>query len=199
MGNILKGADTRERILDSADRLLAHYGYAKMTVDDLAEEAGIGKGTVYLYFASKEAVALAHVDRIVERTLAEMYCIAASKKPALLRVRKMLFARVLVRFSAVRNYSKSLDELLAGIRGKLLERRVRHFQMEARLFAEVLREGSKRKEFRAINVQKTADAILWATNSLLPYSLTRAEFRNRARVEARLGQVVRLVTQGLEA
>src|SRR5437763_1237801 len=41
------------RILDAADRLLARYGYQKMTVDDLAREAGIGKGTVYLSFPGK--------------------------------------------------------------------------------------------------------------------------------------------------
>ena len=34
----------REIILDAADRLLARYGYKKMTMDDLAQEVGIGKG-----------------------------------------------------------------------------------------------------------------------------------------------------------
>ena len=35
--------DTEELILDAADRLLARYGYRKMTIDDLAAEVGIGK------------------------------------------------------------------------------------------------------------------------------------------------------------
>ena len=38
-----------------------------MTIDDLAREVGIGKGTVYLYFPSKEEIALSHIDRIIER------------------------------------------------------------------------------------------------------------------------------------
>ncbi len=35
----------RDKILDATERLLARYGYAKMTVEDIAREAGIGKGT----------------------------------------------------------------------------------------------------------------------------------------------------------
>ena len=51
--------ELRDVILDAMERLLARYGYKKTTMDDLAREAGIGKGTTYLHFPSKEEVALA--------------------------------------------------------------------------------------------------------------------------------------------
>lgn len=41
---------TRDRILDAAERLLGRFGYRKMTVEDIAVEARIGNGTVYLSF-----------------------------------------------------------------------------------------------------------------------------------------------------
>lgn len=48
-------ADQREeRILDAAARLIAHYGYDKTTVSDIAKEAGVSKGAVYLHFKSKD-------------------------------------------------------------------------------------------------------------------------------------------------
>jgi AcrR family transcriptional regulator len=59
--------DVREAILDATERLLARYGYRKMTVEDIAREVGIGKGSIYLHFSSKEEVVLSHVDRIVQR------------------------------------------------------------------------------------------------------------------------------------
>jgi TetR/AcrR family acrAB operon transcriptional repressor len=46
--------DREERILRAASNLIAHYGYDKTTVSDIAREAGISKGAVYLHFASKE-------------------------------------------------------------------------------------------------------------------------------------------------
>ncbi len=54
----------REAILDAVGRLLLKYGYRKMTVEDIAREAGIGKGSVYLHFPSKEEVALGWFDRV---------------------------------------------------------------------------------------------------------------------------------------
>lgn len=41
-------------ILDAARRVFAHSGFNQVTVDEIAEEAGVAKGTVYLYFPSKQ-------------------------------------------------------------------------------------------------------------------------------------------------
>ena len=46
----------RERLLDAAADLFVRHGFDKTTVADVAREAGIGKGSVYLHFDSKEAV-----------------------------------------------------------------------------------------------------------------------------------------------
>ncbi|NIH86849.1 TetR family transcriptional regulator [Amycolatopsis granulosa] len=43
-----------ERILDVAGGLLLRWGYQKVTIDDVAERAGIGKGTVYLHWKSRQ-------------------------------------------------------------------------------------------------------------------------------------------------
>src|SRR4030088_1373192 len=42
-----------ERLLDAAARLLVRWGYRKTTIDDVAREAGVGKGTVYLHWNDK--------------------------------------------------------------------------------------------------------------------------------------------------
>ena len=68
-----------EKILDAADRLLARFGYRKMTVEDLAKEAGIGKGTVYLSFDAKPDIALACIDRMVARLLARLEAITTQR------------------------------------------------------------------------------------------------------------------------
>ncbi len=44
-----------QRILDAAANLIAHYGYDKTTVDDIARAAGVSKGAIYLHYRSKEA------------------------------------------------------------------------------------------------------------------------------------------------
>ena len=46
--------EREQRILDVAADLFIHYSYDKTTVDDIAREAGISKGTLYLHFESKD-------------------------------------------------------------------------------------------------------------------------------------------------
>lgn len=48
--------ERRQRILGVAADLIVHYGYDKTTVSDIAREAGISKGAIYLHFDSKEAL-----------------------------------------------------------------------------------------------------------------------------------------------
>ena len=50
-------------ILDAAMKVYAQKGYHVATIADVAEAAGLGKGTLYLYFKNKEAIAISMVDR----------------------------------------------------------------------------------------------------------------------------------------
>ena len=52
-----------DAILDAARTVFSREGYAASSVDDVAVEAGIGKGTVYLYFKSKEELYIAALAR----------------------------------------------------------------------------------------------------------------------------------------
>lgn len=46
------------RILDAAGELLVAWGYRRVTIDEVARRAGVGKGTVYLHWKTKEALFL---------------------------------------------------------------------------------------------------------------------------------------------
>ncbi len=51
--------ETAIKILGAAQKLFNTRGLRKTTVEDIARDAGIGKGTVYNYFEDKEAIFLA--------------------------------------------------------------------------------------------------------------------------------------------
>ena len=187
----------KDAILDATDRLLARFGYRKMTVEDIATEAGIGKGTIYLHFNSKEEVVLSHIDRIVDRLQDRLKEIARSDETAAERLRLMLLTRVLFRFDSIQHYTQSLNDLLAVLRPGLLARRAQYFEAEARIFAQVLQAGRQSGEFSFDDDDATAHALLQATNGLLPYSLSTTELGAREEVEQRASDVANLMLRGL--
>ncbi|HET9524865.1 MAG TPA: TetR/AcrR family transcriptional regulator [Pyrinomonadaceae bacterium] len=187
----------KDAILDATDRLLARYGYRKMTVEDIAHEAGIGKGTIYLHFSSKEEVVLSHVDRIVDRLKERLREIGGSDAPAAERLREMLLTRVMFRFDSIQHYTQSLNDLLAALRPGLLARRAIYFDAEAQIFAEVLTKGRQSGDFDFDDERATAHAMLQATNGLLPYSLSTTELGERQEVQQRAADVADLILRGL--
>jgi len=187
----------RDSILDATDRLLARFGYRKMTVEDIAAEAGIGKGTIYLHFTSKEEVVLSHIDRIVERLNSRLSEIAGSEASTADRLRLMLVTRVLFRFDSIQHYTQSLNDLLAVLRPRLLARRAQYFESEAQIFSEVLASGRESGELNFEDEHVTAHALLQATNGLLPYSLSTTELGERQEVEQRTADVANLMVRGL--
>jgi AcrR family transcriptional regulator len=60
----------RGAILDAALRVFGQYGFRRTSMDDIAREAGIGKGTIYLSFGSKDEVFQGLSEALTERMLA---------------------------------------------------------------------------------------------------------------------------------
>lgn len=51
-----RGARTRQKLLDAAERIFAELGYHDASIVKVTEAAGVGQGTFYLYFASKKEI-----------------------------------------------------------------------------------------------------------------------------------------------
>src|SRR2546429_453619 len=61
-------AARRKQILDAATQVFAEKGFHRATIKEIARVAGIADGTIYTYFASKDEVLIAVLDRLNETT-----------------------------------------------------------------------------------------------------------------------------------
>jgi AcrR family transcriptional regulator len=77
----IDGTDKRDRILDAAQSLFVRYGVKRTSIDDVAREAGIAKGTVYLSFRSKAELFSAIADRLCANTLSDARRIVLEATP----------------------------------------------------------------------------------------------------------------------
>jgi AcrR family transcriptional regulator len=184
-------------VLDVAYALLKESGYKRMTMDEVATRANLGKGTLYLYFDSKEDLAHSCIDRTNQRLQESLKTIARGSKTPTDKLERMLIERVLYRFRAVQGHKAGIDDVLSCLRHELFERRDRWHAAEAQLFAEVLVEGRTKGEFDVDEPFEVASALVTATNSLLPYSLSPRELVERVDVEKRIQRISRILVKGL--
>jgi AcrR family transcriptional regulator len=71
-------ADRRDRILDAAVRAIVRSGFHGMTMQDVAQEAGMSAGNLYRYFPSKDAIAAGLAERDRTMVVSEFAAIEGS-------------------------------------------------------------------------------------------------------------------------
>ena len=197
MGTTTLKEDAREAILDATDRLFQRYGFRKTTVEDIAQESAVCRGTVYLYFRNKEEIALSWLGRYNARVRERMRTIAAEATPPPERLRQILLTRIVKRFDNVQHLSVSLDELFANLRPLILEHRQRCQAEEAEIIAAVLDEGKAQGIFAFEDSAVAAHLLTLATSCLLPYSLSTKQLGERAEIEAKANALIELLLNGL--
>lgn len=119
--------ERRMEILSAATRVFARKGYAAARIEDVALEAGIAKGTVYIYFGSRAEILVAAFEAFEEELLAGVRAVLERDEPALARLRAMVLtiltgldaepelSRVVLDFWAAGTYEGGKAEGKAGI------------------------------------------------------------------------------------
>lgn len=98
----------REEIISAAQKVFFEKGLQTATVDDIADAAEVSKGTIYLYYKSKEDLYLAVVLRGMDILLGMFEQITASNQPAIKKI--ALFGDAYLEFfKSHRNYFLMMD------------------------------------------------------------------------------------------
>jgi AcrR family transcriptional regulator len=162
--------EARRAILQAARTRFLHYGYKKTTIDEIAADAGVGKGSVYLHFSSKEDVLLT-IARDVKRCVTEqMRAIASSMARPEEKLRRMMLAKIITVHDAVFSTTHGIDIVDDMLRPKVMECGKGEMEAQRAILAEVLREGERNGDFALYNgdAAETAELFSLAYMSFFP-------------------------------
>jgi TetR/AcrR family fatty acid metabolism transcriptional regulator len=67
-----KAREKRDRILDAAETIFARHGFFAARVSEIAKEAGVADGTIYLYFKSKDDLLISLFERRMKQVNAQL-------------------------------------------------------------------------------------------------------------------------------
>lgn len=197
MPRVATPPDVREAILDATMRLMERYGYKKMTMEDIAQEAQIGKATIYGHFNNKEDVAISVIDRHQRRFLEQWQELAVTDTPPDARLRLMLLTHVLYGFDKAQCYRQSMDETLASLRHLVLPKREQYVGKLALILMVVVQEGCDKGLFVCDDALIAARTLMTCIGAFGPTNLSPRELGERDEIAARTNQVVDLVLHGL--
>jgi AcrR family transcriptional regulator len=160
------GPALRRRIFDAARRRLERYGYRHTTMSEIARDAGVAKGTVYLYYAGKEDLVAAIVGRILTRLEARMRAVVAGGGGAAPRLQRLLVERVLL-LRAESRRAPAAYALIHALEDPHVDRVVRgHMAANEAIVADLVAEGVASRELAAVDPVTTARTLLVAFHAL---------------------------------
>lgn len=171
--------ETRTAILDAAERLLVYYGFQKMTMQDLADEAKIGVGTTYLHFKGKADVAVGVIERANQRHLEQFRKIADGEGTVAERLRQVVLARILFRYDATRQTRHSMEDLVQTMRTSCATKGMVWLQAETDVLHQLVMEGVEQGVFALAatrNATETTQCLMLATKGMMPGSLHPSDY-----------------------
>lgn len=156
------GADPekRKRILSAAVRTFGSRGYHEARIAEIAAQAGVAEGTVYLYFRNKEDLLGVVFDETMDGVLAEGRAIAAAVEPAAERLVRLVDGHI--RLLAGDRELASVFQIELRRSARLVERFSRSKLVEYfRLLDQVIKDGIRTGEFRRDLDSRVAVRILF--------------------------------------
>ncbi len=150
--------ERRREILDTTVRLFARQGYTNTNLQHVADEMGYGKGTVYLYFKSKEELFLASVEHAVEK-LAERIDEEVNHSLDPVDKVKAIVRAFLLFIDQQGEFADLIVREGAKFRSHAESKFYQMYRRNAEKTALIIQDGIDQGIFRPVDPQKAADMI----------------------------------------
>jgi AcrR family transcriptional regulator len=159
-------AERRQQLLDAAIAVFSSKGLGAASVDDIVREAGLAKGTFYLYFATKDDLVGAVAERLIEGVADAIEAAAAS--PELSPVERIgALPRSLLRVGG-RAYERDIIEIIHRPENRAIHDRMSE-QVMVRLrpsVSAIIADGIASGVFQPQDVERAAAFVLGAFSYL---------------------------------
>lgn len=186
-----------EQILDAAHPLFVRYGPRKTTIDDIAKAAGLGKGTIYLYFESKEQIFAASVRRNCEAFLDVIERGVSSESDVAAKLRVYVLGRFEIFERMMKGYGGTPERfheahLIPEFRTTIAECMAR----ERRLLRGIIEQGIAAGAFKVSELDVAVETISTAVHGLITSSWNFEP--SQLSVEQKVDALVDLLINGLK-
>jgi TetR/AcrR family fatty acid metabolism transcriptional regulator len=161
---------TRERLLHAALACFSRKGYHQTTTDEIVTESGMGKGTLYRYFETKQDLFISLIDWFMLEFDEEIAHSWSEGMPAADRIRAMVNVFLQESEQLIPFFKITVDFWAQSMESDRLQRMfwkwLRRYQKQ---LAGVIKEGVARGEFRPVQAEQVALGLFATLDALALY------------------------------
>ena len=196
-----KEADRRTEILGAAQKCFARHGFAKTTMEDIAQAVGMKAGSLYHYYDGKETIFRDVITHEADQMLHWLQQVVAKQKSVGQKVLSYMSGR-LEYFRKVANLLDVSIQVLVEVK-PLLDKIYKDIMKREIVFLSgIIQRGIDEGQIRSCDSTRVADGILAVSESLKfkaihSYSGTSAAEVDFAATDRDVNYVVKLILEGL--
>jgi AcrR family transcriptional regulator len=165
-----KRASTKTRqmqIVQAAMQCFQRKGYENTTIDDIAAEYGLSKGSIYWYYPSKKDILMAVFQHMVSQLFKEYAALVSSPispRQKLIQMVHLMAKMLLSEYESYRPFMVLMS--VAYEDAELRNMSASLYEQAEELMAEILKQGEKAGEFVVRNRRLTASLMIAAAEGL---------------------------------
>ena len=188
--------ERKHQIMSAAEQVFTDKGFDEARMEDIAEETGLSKGTLYLYFKSKDELIIAILDRLFQREFNVLETLDLSETCATDAMWKMVDQaagdiKIMFRFIPI-----TFEFMGMAFRNKLVQQAFkRYFNRYMEVLVPVIQHGIDTGEFRKVDAYEAAiaaSAVMEGTILLWVYDKTKVD------PERHIRSGIKLLLEGLQ-
>lgn len=150
----------RNQILEAATNVFTRLGFNKARMDDIVEESGLSKGTLYWYFKSKDDIITAILDRMLKREARQLRSMLDDERPVRDKLSNFIDLTI-ADLERLRPLMPILIEFWGlQLRHKTIRQGIgKYYQQFFDTLTPFIQQGIDRGEFRPVNAKSVTVAL----------------------------------------
>jgi TetR/AcrR family fatty acid metabolism transcriptional regulator len=156
---------SKEQIIKAAAKVFITDGFENATVDDIAKEAKIAKGSVYTYFKSRDEILTESIKFVASERINTLQRLISNKKNAIEKLQILISANKKIAQKQPEIFLMNYALLLSSHENIKKKVASEFFKAYLNLVEKIIKEGIKRREFRDLD-SKTMALMLVVTLDL---------------------------------
>lgn len=185
---------TRRRIIHEAAGEFARLGFDQANINTIAELAGIGKGTIYLYFENKRELFLAMLRYIAQAQMASIRTALAHEGTVQQRLERLFRAFLQLAEQESNSFNVSMSALY-GVNRAFQDEATKLLREYVAVIALMLEESQARGEITCTSLESTALMVLSLTESYVLSARVLGQSEQTIALEA--SKMARLILNGI--